>query len=131
MLFATPGGCAVTKLDADVCVLSDPALTDRLRELDGVIERAEAERLVVLGEWNDRMVWALDGAYGAAGWLAAREPLGRAAAAGLTRSAARLRKLTATREAMVSGRINAVKARLLAGGGDKRTPDGFRPDKAL
>src|SRR5258708_35416356 len=106
MLFATPGGCAVTKLDADVCVLSDPALTDRLRELDGVIERAEAERLVVLGEWNDRMVWALDGAHGAAGWLAAREPLSRATAAGPTRAAERPRTVPAHRGAVGAGRIN-------------------------
>ncbi len=54
--------------DVDVGVLDDAALSAFVLELQEQADRLEALRLRVLGEWDARAVWALDGACsGAAG----------------------------------------------------------------
>jgi uncharacterized protein DUF222 len=115
----------------DLCTLNDAALTERLQSLDRLADRVEAARLAALGEWDARAVWALDGAYGAAGWMAAREPMGRAQAGGLVRTATKLRSMPATSSALAAETVSTAKARVLSQAVNPRTREAFARDEAM
>jgi hypothetical protein len=71
--------------DAELCTL-----VSGLCELADAVETA---RLAVVGEWEARSSWALDGAPSGASWLAARGRLSRASAGGPVRTARQLRTM--------------------------------------
>ena len=58
--------------------LDDAALGALVVELQRQADRLEAARLRVLGEWDARAVWALDGACNGASWLVAQGNVARA-----------------------------------------------------
>ncbi len=118
--------------DVDVGVLDDAALSAFVLELQEQADRLEALRLRVLGEWDARAVWALDGACSGAAWLSAHGSVARAPMSGLLHDARRLRCMPATAEAVGEGRLAPAKARLLARAVNERTRDAFaRDEKAL
>jgi len=66
---------------------SNAALSAEVLELAEVVERAQAEMVRLVGDWNARAAWADDGALSGPSWLTARVPTTRPAAARLLRSA--------------------------------------------
>ncbi len=68
------------------------ALSDLVVELAGAVERAEAELLRAVGEWDAAGAWELEGAASPASWLAARIPRTRTDAVGLVRDARLVRR---------------------------------------
>ena len=83
------------------------ALSELVVELAGVVERAEAELLRVVGEWDTTGAWELDGAATPASWLAARIPRTRPEAVGLVRDARLLRRHERTAKALAAGDITS------------------------
>jgi hypothetical protein len=82
------------------------ALSELVVELAGVVERAEAELVRVVGQWDAVQAWALDGAVTAPGWLAARVALTRPDAVGLCRTARLARRHERTGKALAAGDIS-------------------------
>ncbi len=83
------------------------ALSELVVELAGVVERAEAELLRVVGEWDTAGAWQLEGAATPASWLAARIPRTRPDAVGLVRDARLARRCERTGAALAEGAITA------------------------
>jgi len=104
------------------------ALVDGLCELADAVEAA---RLAVLGEWESRASWALDGAPTGASWLAARGRVSRAVASGMVRTARHLRTMPTAAEELRHGRLAPAKARVLASAINERTAEAFARDEAL
>jgi hypothetical protein len=117
--------------EVDVRGLDDAALGALVVELQAQAERLEAARLRVLGEWDARAVWALDGAANGASWLAARGDVARGPTAGLLRDAGRLRSMPETSEALAEGRLAPATARLMARALNERTAAAFARDEAV
>ena len=82
------------------------ALSELVVELAEVVERAEAELVRAVGEWDAVQAWALDGAVAAPSWLAARVPLTRQDAVGLCRTARLARRQERTGRALAAGDIS-------------------------
>jgi len=80
-------------------------LSELVLELAGVVERADAELLRVVGAWDAAGVWELEGAASPASWLAARIPRTRPEAVGLVRDARLARRCERTGEALADGVI--------------------------
>jgi hypothetical protein len=118
-------------LEVDPTVLGDAELSRRLEELCALADRVEVARLAVLGTWESRAVWAVDGAPNGAAWLGARGRLSRAQAGGMVRTARRLRTMPATASALGDGRLGPAKARLLAHAINERTEAAFTRDEEL
>jgi len=118
-LAAEPGG----RGDAELC-----ALVAGLGELADAVDTA---RLAVVGEWEARTSWALDGAATGAAWLAARGRLSRAAAHSIVRAARHLRTMPVTADALSAGHLAPAKARILAGAINERTAEAFARDEAV
>ena len=116
--------------DVDVGALDDAALETLVVELQEQADRLEALRLKVLGEWDARAVWALDGACSGAAWLAAQGSVARAPVSGLLRDARHLRAMPETAEAVEEGTLAPAKARLLARAHNPRTAEAFARDEA-
>jgi len=121
--------CESSKVDPTG--LDDAALQALVVELQAQADRLDALRLSVLGEWDARAVWALDGACNGAGWLAAQGNVGRAAMSGFLHDAHRLRHMAATAAAVADGRLAPAKARLLARAVNDRTREAFIRDEQL
>ena len=121
--------CAPT--DVDVHQLGDAALGALVVELQEQADRLEAARLRVLGEWDARAVWALDGACTGASWLAAQGTVARAPMAGLLRDARHLRAMPETAAALAEGRLAPATARLMARVVNERTERAFARDEAV
>ena len=121
--------CAPT--DVDVHQLGDAALAALVVELQEQADRLEAVRLAVLGEWDARAVWALDGACTGASWLAAQGNVARAPMAGLLRDARHLRSMPETAAALAEGRLAPATARLMARVLNERTEAAFARDEAV
>ena len=119
--------CAPT--DVDVHQLGDAALAALVVELQEQADRHEAVRLAVLGEWDARAVWALDGACTGASWLAAQGNVARAPMAGLLRDARHLRSMPETAAALAEGRLAPATARLMARVLNERTAAAFARDE--
>ena len=119
--------CAPT--DVDVHQLGDAALAALVVELQEQADRLEAVRLAVLGEWDARAVWALDGACTGASWLAAQGNVARAPMAGLLRDARHLRSMPETAAALAEGRLAPATARLMARVLNERTAGAFARDE--
>ena len=100
--------------EVDVHTLGDGALQALVVELQQQADRLEAARLRVLGEWDARAVWALDGACNGAAWLAARGNVARGPTATLLRDARHLRSMPETAAALAEGRLAPATARLMA-----------------
>jgi len=94
-------------------------------------DAVESARLAVVGEWEARSSWALEGAPSGASWLAARGRLSRAAAGGLVRTARHLRAMPVAAEELRHGRLAPAKARVLAGAINERTADAFASQEAV
>jgi uncharacterized protein DUF222/HNH endonuclease len=118
-------------LEFEPAALDDAALAALVVELQAQADRLEALRLRVLGEWDARAVWALDGACNGAGWLAARGNVARGPTAGFLRDARRLRTMEVTAAAVESGALAPAKARLLAGAVNDRTREAFVRDERV
>jgi hypothetical protein len=116
-------------LGTDPAAMGDAELGDHVEALCALADRLEAARLLAVGEWDARAVWALDGAPNGGTWLAARGRLGRAQAGGIVRTARRLRSMPATADAVRAGRLGTAKARLLAGAINDRTEEAFAADE--
>src|SRR6516162_7172145 len=121
--------CAPT--DVDVHLLDDAALEELVVSLEGEAGRLEATRLAVLGEWDARAVWALDGACNGASWLAARGDVARGPTAGMLRDARHLRSMPETAAALAAGRLAPATARLMARALNDRTADAFARDERV
>src|SRR5450631_2903214 len=115
----------------DPAGLDDAALGELVVELQADADRRDAVRLRVLGEWDARAVWSLDGACNGAAWLAARGNVARAPTAGLLRDARHLRSMPVTSAALADGRLAPAKARLLARAVNERTAEAFARDEQL
>ena len=119
--------CAPTEVE--VHQLGDAALAALVVELQEQADRLEAVRLAVLGEWDARAVWALDGACTGASWLAAQGNVARAPMAGLLRDARHLRSMPETAAALAEGRLAPATARLMARVLNERTAGAFARDE--
>jgi len=117
--------------NVDTTGLDDAALAALVVELQAQADRLEAVRLRVMGEWDARAVWALDGACNGAAWLAARGNVARSAVGGFLRDARRLRHMPATAAAIGDGLLAPAKARLLARAVNERTAEAFARDEQL
>jgi hypothetical protein len=82
------------------------SLSELVVGLAGVVERAEAELVRVVGEWDAVGAWELDGAVTPASWLAARIPRTRPEAVTLVRSARLVRQHARTGKALAAGDIS-------------------------
>jgi len=116
-------------LRVDPAGLDDLALAALVVEVQAEADRVEAVRLAVLGEWDARAVWALDGACNGASWLAARGNVARAAMSGLLHDARRLRRMPVTAAAVADGSLAPAKGRLLARAVNERTAEAFARDE--
>ena len=116
---------------ADVAGLDDDGLAGLVGELEALADRVEAARLAVVGEWNARRLWAVDGAYNGAGWLAARCRRSRAEMASLVSDAGKLRTMAVTGPAVAAGGLAPAKARLLCRAVNARTRETFSRDEQL
>jgi hypothetical protein len=117
--------------DVDPAGLDDEALAALVVELEERADRLEAARLRVLGEWDARAVWAIDGACNGTAWLAARGSKARGVLAGLLRDARQLRKMPGTAAAVSEGRLAPAKGRLLARAVNERTQEAFARDEPV
>jgi hypothetical protein len=117
--------------DVDVKALDDAGLEALVVSLQEDAARLEARRLAVLGEWDARAVWALDGACNGASWLAARGDVARGPTAGMLRDARHLRSLPATAQALAAGTLAPATARLLARIRNERTEAALARDEAV
>jgi hypothetical protein len=84
------------------------ALSDRVRELASVVERAEAELVRCVGEWDARMAWAEEGSLSATSWLRHRGPFTSGAAARLVRTARLAHQHARTAKALASGDVTVA-----------------------
>ena len=82
------------------------ALSELVVGLAAVVERAEAELLRVVGEWDAAGAWELEGAASPASWLAARIPRTRPEAVTLVRSPRLVRRHERTAKALAAGDIS-------------------------
>ena len=121
--------CASVEIDP--AGLDDAALAELVVSLQAEADRLEAARLQVFGEWDARAGWAIDGAPGGAGWLAARGSLARGTASALLRDARKLRTMDLTAAALAEGRLAPAKARLLAQAVTPRTREAFVGDQQV
>lgn len=119
------------EVEGDVSGLDDESLRELVVGLEAESDRLEALRLKVLGEWDARAVWAVDGACNGAGWLAALGRQSRGACAGAVRDARTLRTMPTTAAALEAGRLAPAKARLLARAVNARTREAFVRDEAV
>jgi hypothetical protein len=97
--------------------------TGRSEQVLGLLrdrDRARAELLHVVGEWDRDQTWALDGALSPVGWLAHRAGLTRSSAARLVRTARFLAAHPDTADALAAGRITVEHLTLLATAATRR-----------
>ena len=118
-------------LECDLGALDDAALSALVVELGAQADRLEATRLKVLGEWDARACWALDGAGNGASWLAAQGNVARSQVGGFLHDARRLRTMSATTTALAEGGLAPAKARLMARALNERTRDALARDEAV
>jgi hypothetical protein len=85
-----------------------------VEELSEVCERAEAERIRAVGEWDADTSWAADGALSAPSWLAAHTRVSKAKAARLVRTARLARRYDRVGVALASGALSSAHAEVLA-----------------
>jgi hypothetical protein len=104
-----------------VASLSDADLADRLQSLITLRDTVTARLREVAGEWDQRLVWAGDGARSGAAWLARHTELSRGAAASEVRVAKRLRTMPTLAEASRSGTLGAEKVAALTHAVDRDT----------
>ena len=116
-------GLDCDRLDAD-------ALSDLIVELDRSLSRVTACHREVLGAWDVRGAWGLDGSRSGAGWLAARCDTSRSSATGSLKTAATLRKHPATADAAREGCLGTDKIRLLAMAA-RRLPEPYSRDETM
>lgn len=88
-------------------------LVERFSELAGHLHSGTARFLVMLGEIDDRRIWADHGAKTCAEWLSWRVGISGVAAREHLRVARALKDLPATTEAFVSGSISYSKVRAM------------------
>ncbi|HVX18909.1 MAG TPA: DUF222 domain-containing protein [Acidimicrobiales bacterium] len=99
---------------ADPGAATDAELNDWLAELDRFDAQVLLARSRVLAAWQQRQVWAVDGAVSPAAWRASQGEVSRSDALRELRVARRLACMPVTVAALEAGRIGAGKARLLA-----------------
>ena len=116
---------------ADLAGLDDESLVALMTELEGLADQVEAARLRVLGEWDARALWSVDGAYSGVGWLAARGSKSRASLGGILKDARQLRQMPITGAAVAAGELAPAKARLLCRAINSRTRETFARDEQL
>ena len=106
----------------------DTELTDsvlRVQELRGALEAAEAR---LLGEWDKRRVWRLDGAKSGAAWLAARQHLPVAETRRRLRHARAVRRFPAIGHDWARGAIDRCHITTLLGACTVRTNAAFEAE---
>ncbi|HZT81570.1 MAG TPA: DUF222 domain-containing protein [Gemmataceae bacterium] len=117
---------------ADPGVLTDAELSEFVRGLDELRDEIETARLSVLGVWDARAVWALDGAAGGATWISMHGRSSHAQASGAIKAARKLRtSMPVTAAWLADGRLAPAKARLLASAVNDRTAEMFARDEEL
>lgn len=116
----------VTELDD----LVDAQLPDHIDDLIRLRDRVDAQLLDAVGAWDDRQLWAADGAANGRQSLAGQY-LSRQEAAGLINTARRIRRTKLVLEALRDGRISVSKARLLARLRNERVAETFDRDEEL
>ncbi len=90
------------------------AQSARVVDLARIAERAHAEMLRTVGQWDAEGLWAEDGAVSAASWLATHTTMSRAEATRLVRAARLLREHETTAAALASGAISCTQIETLA-----------------
>jgi hypothetical protein len=93
---------------------SSAARSAEVLELTAIVERAQAELVARVAEWNARGAWADDGALSAASWLAARTPTTRPAASRLVRAARLVHAHEQTHDALAAGEVAVAHVETLA-----------------
>ena len=88
--------------------------SERVRAAVASFERARAELVAAVGEWDADREWAADGALTGASWLRACTPMSSAEASVLVREARLVRAHEATRAALAEGRLSTAHLRVLA-----------------
>lgn len=83
----------------------DPVVVSSMWSLGRDATIIEATRTELVGEWDRRQVWALDGSRSAAARLARETGMGIATARRMVRRARRLRSMAATRAAFAAGEV--------------------------
>ncbi len=101
------------RADEGASELSTPALEEALTTLAGHINAATCRFLVLLGEFDTREGWAVNGIVSCAHWLAWRCALSTGAAREHVRVARALRSLPRIQEAFTAGRLSFSKVRAL------------------
>jgi hypothetical protein len=118
-------------LDIKPDQLDDDQLSEYALELMKLNDRLQAATLAALGEWDNRAVWAADGAVSGGAWLARRAELSGQEARALIRASRSLHRTTAVAEAVASGELSTNKGRILAGLRNERTAEVFERDEEL
>lgn len=90
----------------EIIGLPAAVVSEQVLELCAVVERAQAELLRRVGEWDSVQAWAADGAASAAGWLAERAALTRSEAARMVHAAQLCRTYPRTGEALARGEVS-------------------------
>ncbi len=79
----------------------------RVRQLLELAERAHAEAMRAVADWDRDAAWAEDGAPSAVAWLVSRAPVTRVEAARIVRSARLLREHPETAHALAAGEVKS------------------------
>jgi hypothetical protein len=118
-------------LDIQPDQLDDDQLTQYNLELIQLADRLKAKTLAALGEWDNRAIWAADGAVNAGTWLARNAELSGQEARTLIRGARSLRRTTAVAAAVANGDLSTNKGLILARLANPRTAQHFQQAEQL
>ena len=105
---------AVGVEELPVAVLGDADLQARLLETAAAVERATAELVEVLGEWDDRRVWLHQRGAGPKEFLVLEGRQSHGQAAMLLHAARAIHRCPVTAAALADGRLSLAKARIIA-----------------
>jgi hypothetical protein len=110
--------------------LVDAQLPDHIDDLIRLRNQVDAKLLDAAGAWDDRQLWAADGAANGRQGLAGHY-LSRQEAASLINSARRLRRTNLVHEAVRDGRLSVSQGRILARLRNERVAEDFDRDEEL
>ena len=105
---------------------SDAALCADVVELAGAVERAQAELVAAVGQWQARAAWTEDGAHSGLAWLVANTPMTRAAASRLCATARLVHGHEQTAKALDVGDVTVAHVEVLATAARRR--EGLYPE---
>jgi hypothetical protein len=121
---------ANTILGTDLDDLVDAQLPDHIDDLIALRNQVDAQLLDAVGAWDDRQLWAADGAANGRQSLAGHY-LSRQEASSLLRTSRYLRHTNLVADAVRDGRLSVSQGRILARLRTERVADAFDRDEEL